>query len=99
MNEELTGLFVQYAEVSQKEKEIETQKKALKSQIEDLLPSEPYTEKTQYGTFKMVGYPKITYTDAVNNLTEDLKMLKIEEEESGIATKELSFGLRFNAKK
>lgn len=93
------ALFEQYAHTCAEEKIVTARKKKLKEDIEALMPQEPHTEKSDYGTFKMVEYPKWTYSDETSKLAEDLKIRKIDEEEQGVATKEVTYSLRFNAKK
>lgn len=97
MSNKLEQLQVEYAEVCNTEKEIAAKKADLKAQIEDILPQKPVDIKTDYGTFKMVSQPKWDYSPAVKRLEEDVKILKVEEQEQGLATKTETFGLRFNA--
>lgn len=104
---DLTVLLREYAELSNKEKAIVADKKKLKENIEALAPSDP-TEvdewnkengKTEYGSFKLVSQKTWHYSPSVTKLEEDVKILKIEEQESGMANYEEKFGLRFVAPK
>lgn len=100
-------LQAEYAAVCQAEKAAVEAKQEIKAEIEALAPTTPeevkkWNEevgKTDYGSFKMVSQKRWHYSPSVVKLTEDLKILKVEEEESGVATFDETFGLRFAAKK
>lgn len=105
--ERLEELQANYANVCAREKDILTTKAAIKAEIESLAPTTPeevisWNEvegKSPYGNFRMVSQKRWSYSPAVDRLAEDLKILKIEEEEAGTATYSESFNLRFVAKK
>lgn len=99
MKDKLETLQAEYAEIAIQEKEIAAKKARVKQNIEELLPQESTTLDTTYGKFTMVGRKNWTYSPAVKRIEEDLKILKVEEEESEVATYEEVFGLRFNPKK
>ena len=90
-------LLKEYALICAKEKQIVGKKAELKAMIEDQLPQESGSFKSPFGKFTMVGTKKWNYTPSVTRLEEDLKILKIEEQESGVAKAEEKFGLRFKA--
>lgn len=96
-NQTLEELQSSYAAVCRQEKEIIDQKNALKQQIESLLPQEPVTIKTADGSFSMVSQKKWEYSRAIKMLEEDVKILKVQEQEQGVATMSETFGLRFRA--
>lgn len=95
----LTDLQREYAEIVVREKAVNADKSRVKAAIEKELGQSPVSIETQYGKFTMVGRKKYEYSPAVERLTEDLSILKVEEEESGVATAEEVFSLRFNANK
>lgn len=94
-----TNKLEQYANLCKKEKEIKELKDLLKKQLEEEFGQKEHMEDTPLGIFKMVAYPKWTYSDTLNTMEEDVKMLKVTEQEKGTATKEVSYNLRFNVKK
>lgn len=97
--QKLDTLQREYSEIKLASKELAEREAKVKKEIEDMLPQEPTDIKTPYGTFKMVVNRKWQYSPAVERLTEDLKILKVEEEEQGLATATETYGLRFNAPK
>lgn len=105
--EKLRELMSEYAGVCNREKAVAEQKSRIKAEIENLAPDTPeeieqwnaVNGKTDDGSFKMVGTKTWTYSPAHSKLKEDLKILEVEEQESGVATFIEKFGLRFTAKK
>lgn len=95
----LEELQSSYAAVCRQEKEVAELKNAIKAEIESRLPQEPVTIETADGSFNMVSQKKWEYSPAVKMLEEDVKILKVEEQEQGVATMSETFGLRFRANK
>ena len=85
----------EYAGVIREEKKVKAQKELLKQQIEDILGQESTSVKTEVGKFSMVSRASWTYTPSVNALLEDVEILKVEEQERGIAEKKETYSLRF----
>lgn len=99
-------LQAEYADICKQEKQITSAKAKVKAAIEALAPTEDPQEvdkwnalygKTPYGSFKLVSKKTWLYSPVVDRLDEDLKILKIEEQENGTAIATENFGLRFVA--
>lgn len=88
-----------YAELTEKAKDLTDRKEFVKRQIEEMLPQEPWDKETELGKYKLVENKKWTYSEDYNRMAEDLKILKEDEQESGVATFETVYSLRFNPNK
>ena len=103
----LEELQAEYAAICNREKAVAEQKARVKAEIENLAPDTPEeiekwnaeNGKTDDGSFKMVGTKSWKYSPAHTKLKEDIKILEVEEQESGTASFTEKFGLRFVAKK
>jgi hypothetical protein len=89
----------EYAELQSRIKADKARMEVIKTEIEEEFGQQEHVEKTEFGTFKMVGRKNWTYSEAAQIMKEDLKILEVEEQEQGIATHTTSYSLRFNAKK
>lgn len=89
----------EYAMLQARIKADEARQKLIKAEIEAELGQQEAKVDTEFGTFKMVGRKSWTYSEEANTMAEDLKILKQDEEEQGIATHTTSYSLRFNAAK
>jgi len=89
----------EYAELQSRMKADKARMDVIKAEIEEEFGQEEHAEKTEFGTFKMVGRKSWTYSEPAQIAAEDLKILQVEEQEQGIATHTTSYSLRFNAKK
>lgn len=94
MNKEL---LKEYADICNQEKVITARKEELKTKLEEAYGQTAVTEKTDFGTFKMVERTTYTYSEAVTTAQEDLEMAMEDEKEQGIAVPTVAYGLRFNA--
>lgn len=89
-------IYKQYAELMQASKAIDTQLDEIKAQIvEDMKSRQAKSEKHEYGTFTLASRKKISYSENIKTLEESVKIAKIEEEEKGIATIEMTEFLTF----
>lgn len=92
-------LLKEYADICNEEKIIAARKEELKTKLEEAFGQNPVTEKTAFGTFKMVERTTYTYSADVVEAQEDLKMRMEDEKEQGLAVPTVVYGLRFNAAK
>ena len=89
----------EYAELQATIKEATARQKLIKEEIETEFGQHEHVEKTPFGTFKMVGRKSWEYSETTNIAEEDLKLLKVEEQEQEVATHSTNYSLRFNAVK
>lgn len=99
MQETQEQVLQEYAELCQRIKRDEARKKLLQAALEDQFGQQETTVKMPYGTFKMVSRTTYEYSDKLKEAEEDLKIMKQDEQEQGIATPNTVYGLRFNAAK
>lgn len=92
-------LLKEYAEICNQEKIIAARKEEIKEKLEAAYGQNPVTEKTEYGTFKMVERTTYEYSVAIKEEQEALKMAMEDEKEQGIAKPTVTYSLRFNAAK
>lgn len=92
-------LLKEYAQICAEEKVISARKEVIKVKLEELFGQQPITEKTSFGTFKMVERTTYEYSSDVTEAQEDLKMRMEDEKEQGIAIPTISYSLRFNPAK
>lgn len=88
-------LLKEYALICAKEKQVLGKKAELKLKIESQLPQEPTDIKTELGKYTMVSNKKWEFSPEVQEMEDNLKIMKIDEQESGTAKMSESFGLRF----
>ncbi len=89
----------EYAEVSLRIKKDEARKKILQTALEEHFGQKERTEKTPFGTFKMVSRTTWNYSPSLKEAEENLKIAKQDEQEQGIATPTIVYGLRYNQPK
>jgi len=83
-----------YAEIKISISQLEEKLKELKPQVLEILEKEKNI-KTDLGQFALTTLTRWTYTDKIKTLNEAVKIAKIEEEEKGLATAEISQSIRF----
>jgi hypothetical protein len=90
--------YEQYAILDAKIKDLTNQKDEVRNKIlEDLVENEIPSVDTTVGKFTISKLKSWTYTEAVEEKTEELKALKAKEESVGIASYEEKPSLRFTA--
>jgi hypothetical protein len=93
---ELVNAYEQYAILDAKIKALTNEKDEIKVQIlEELVKSETLSVNTSVGKFTVSKLKSWTYTDAVEEKSEELKALKAKEESTGDAEFEEKPSLRF----
>jgi hypothetical protein len=92
--------YEQYAILDAKIKDLTNQKDEIRNKIlEDLVENEIPSIDTTVGKFTISKLKSWTYTEAVEEKTEELKALKAKEESTGDATYEEKPSLRFTGLK
>jgi hypothetical protein len=92
--------YEQYAILDAKIKDLTSQKDEIRNKIlEDLVENEIPSIDTTVGKFTISKLKSWTYTEAVEEKTEELKALKAKEESTGDATYEEKPSLRFTGMK
>ena len=82
-----TNIFKQYAEYSQKIKELEQLKEDLKPQILEAIDDAPdHFMNTEFGYFSAMERKSYTYSDSITSLEAEIKKVKKQEEADGTAT-------------
>lgn len=97
MSKKLESLMAQVAEVASERKELEIKEKALK----DALLVEMHKvgkdkEKNEYGSFTIKQYKKWKYSEAVDELSTQLKLKQADEQDQGIAECEVTESVAFS---
>lgn len=93
-------VYQKYAELTAKIKELEDYKKALNLKIiGDLESRESNQCKVEFGTFSLVERKSWKYSEIVKEKEAELKVVKKEEEEKGVAEQSISKSLRFQGVK
>lgn len=98
-NNKMEQKLKEYAELQTRIKADKARMDLIKGEIEAELGQQETKLDTEFGTFKMVGRKSWEYSETTQIAEEDLKILKVEEQEEGVATHTTSYSLRFNAKK
>lgn len=94
------SIYDRYALLDAKIKDLTNQKDEIKVQIlEEMVSSELQNMSTPVGKFAISKLKSWTYTEAVEEKTEELKALKAKEESTGDATYEEKPSLRFTGMK
>lgn len=89
-------IYKQYAELIQASKILDAQLEEVKALIfDDMKKLDVKSSKQEFGTFTITQRKKLSYSDNVKALEENVKIAKIEEEEQGIATIEINEFLSF----
>lgn len=96
--------FAEYADVAAQIKTLEARKKVLSKELmdeySDQLESNPKLGEMQFGTFKVYeSKPNWTYSEELQDEMDALKERQLDEQDLGIAKKNPTKSLRFNAKK
>lgn len=99
MQETQAEVLQEYADLCFRMKADEARKKMLQAALEEQFGQKEETVKMPYGTFKMVARTTYQYSDELKRAEEDVKIMKADEQEQGIATPNITYGLRFNAVK
>lgn len=95
-----TKLFKQYETTELKYKALEAERKELKEQImQELKKAKLEKVESEYGKFTIASRPVYTYSDKVTELLEKVKIVKIKEEQKGIATNTPTEYVLFTANK
>lgn len=89
----------EYASLSETIKTAEARKKVLQNELEEELGQKEVSITNTFGSFKMVARTQYEFTPKTTEAEEDLKIMKQDEIEQGLAKKSLIYGLRFNAAK
>lgn len=93
-------IFSEYAQICKEISALEEKKRAYgKSILMNLEEEKAKTKETVYGKFTRAERKSYKYSKAVKNLEEEVKILKINEQESGVAKEEVSTYLTFTAPK
>ncbi len=100
-------IFTQYIQIQTQIRELEEQKKELSEKcFQEMKASELHQVKNPLGTFSIMERKSWTYSKKIKSdealITSQIKVLKelkTQEEESGVATAEVSESLRFQAVK
>jgi hypothetical protein len=100
MSKKLQTLMQQVAETASERKELEVKEKALK----DALLAEMHKEgkdkeKNDYGSFTIKQYKKWKYSEAVMDLSTQLKLKQADEQDQGIAECEVTESVAFSPAK
>lgn len=89
-------ILQEYADVKRKIKELEKQEKDLKPLVMDeVSKSGEKTVKKEYGSFTLASRKSWEYSDIVAQKDEELKILKVNEQENGTAKAKESAYLTF----
>lgn len=86
----------EYAVLSERIAKDEARKDVIKKELEEAFGQREHTERTPFGTFKMVGRTSYEYSDELKAAQEDVKMMMQDEQEQNIAKKTVSYSLRLN---
>lgn len=93
-------LVKQLSEVSVEKKEIELKEKAIKGLLIEELKNNQLSDKdTAYGKVTIARRSYYTYSENIKKLEEDVKKKKVEEEEKGIAVKDVTEYILFKEHK
>lgn len=78
--------YKEYSEINSQIQTLEARKKELAEKIISQFHKEKkQNDKTEFGNFFMVSRPTYAFSDAVNNLESQVKALRKEEIEKGVA--------------
>ena len=92
----MQNIYERYAEIKKTKKLLEEEEKELAKEILEKIDDR---ERFTFGTFTRATKTSYKYSDKVNSLKEEVKMVEIDEREQGIAKEVKSHYLLFTSPK